>query len=281
LSMGRYVNLSGVMLFLLYFLEKLNCLLMLPRLHIFSKHSIPWKAVAMAASFGPTHREVHWSLSQVISCVFLCLKSGYHAFTFSGLQSHHCEGSEKKSHQTVSLWPAATVGPNFPPWEVAASDYVSKVPQLKGESMAPCHHLKELMKQPDWVTWNLQVAKQWHCDQNGEGYMTGTAKPFFSLWSTPFSLIFPSLTLSTTLLSIILNHTNFIDKQSCDLIHTHTHKNFWTGLQHLLSLRHWALSLIYALHSNISSQPPLSIMDNIWWELYDISHTCLLSTPQT
>jgi hypothetical protein len=125
LSMGRNVNLSGVMLFLLYFLEKLNCLLMLPSLYIFSKHSIPWKAVAMAASFGPTHREIHWSPSQVISCVFLCLKSGYHVFTFSGLQSHHCEGSEKKSHQTVSLWAAATVGPNFPPWEVAASHYVS------------------------------------------------------------------------------------------------------------------------------------------------------------
>ncbi len=75
---------------------------MLPSLYIFSKRSIPWKAVAMAASFGPTHRETHWSPSQVISCVFLCLKSAYHVFTFSGLQSHHCEGSEK-SHTKLSL----------------------------------------------------------------------------------------------------------------------------------------------------------------------------------
>ncbi len=35
-------------------------------------------------------------------CIFICLKSGYLTFTVSGLQSHHCEGSQKNSRQSFS-----------------------------------------------------------------------------------------------------------------------------------------------------------------------------------
>jgi hypothetical protein len=33
-------------------------------------------------------------------------KLGQKLFTFSGLLSHHCEGSEKNFRQSFSLWPA-------------------------------------------------------------------------------------------------------------------------------------------------------------------------------
>jgi len=62
---------------------------------------------AIAATSAATHGGFLRSLSHSASCVFLCLKSGYLAFTFFGLQSHHCEGSEKNSRQTFSLWPDA------------------------------------------------------------------------------------------------------------------------------------------------------------------------------
>ncbi len=41
-------------------------------------------------------------------------------FTFSGLQSHHCEGSEKNCRQSFSIRPTATAR-TFPPEEVASA----------------------------------------------------------------------------------------------------------------------------------------------------------------
>jgi len=46
------------------------------------------------------------------------LKSGCLSFTFSCLQSHHCEGSEKNCRQSFSAG-YATVSPTFPPRVVA------------------------------------------------------------------------------------------------------------------------------------------------------------------
>ncbi len=75
---------------------------------------------AMTASFASTHGGFHRSRSQSASCVSLCLKSGYLSVTFSGLQSHHCEGSVKNCCQSVSLR-SAVVGPPFPPQVVTSA----------------------------------------------------------------------------------------------------------------------------------------------------------------
>jgi penicillin-binding protein-related factor A (putative recombinase) len=58
---------------------------------------------AILASSASTHAGFCWLSSQSASFVALCLKSGYFAFPFSNLLSHHCEGSEKNSCQSFSL----------------------------------------------------------------------------------------------------------------------------------------------------------------------------------
>jgi hypothetical protein len=58
---------------------------------------------AILASSASTHAGFCWLSSQSAACVALCLKSGYFAFPFSNLLSHHCEGSEKNSCQSFSL----------------------------------------------------------------------------------------------------------------------------------------------------------------------------------
>ncbi len=91
--------------FKLHFFEEFYRLLMLPCLASFlfqeklSNCRVPG---SIAASSATSHVGVCRSPSQSASCVFfLRLKSG-RAF-FSGLQSHHCEGSEKNSRQSFSL----------------------------------------------------------------------------------------------------------------------------------------------------------------------------------
>ncbi len=70
-----------------------------------------------AANFASTHGGLLRLSNQRAASVILCLKSGYLALTFSCLQSHHHEGSEKNSHRIVSRSLAAAAaaagGPTF------------------------------------------------------------------------------------------------------------------------------------------------------------------------
>jgi hypothetical protein len=66
-----------------------------------------WKSrviqqASRAASFSPTHEGFCGSPSQSAPGIFICVKSGYLTFTVSGLQSHHCEGSQKNSPHSFS-----------------------------------------------------------------------------------------------------------------------------------------------------------------------------------
>lgn len=68
----------------------------------------------MAASSASTHGGFEWPSSHSTTPLFLCVKSGYLAFSFSNLLSHHCEGSEKSSRHSFSttiLRPAAATTP--------------------------------------------------------------------------------------------------------------------------------------------------------------------------
>lgn len=97
-------------------------LMLLPSLNI------PCKLSPIVQQSPPTHPTM---VSSVISCqsptyLSKCLKSGYLAYTFSGLQSHHYEGSARNCRQSVLVAtapaaPAVTVGATFLPQVVATA----------------------------------------------------------------------------------------------------------------------------------------------------------------
>jgi hypothetical protein len=105
LSIGTKVNLSGIKPSSCIFFEEFYRLLMLPCLASFlfqeklSNCRVPG---SIAASSATSHVGVCRSPSQSASCVFFLRLKSDRAF-FSGLQSHHCEGSEKNSRQSFSL----------------------------------------------------------------------------------------------------------------------------------------------------------------------------------